>query len=82
VIPGWILIGLIAVLGGIVGLFLGENRRGLPLVGLLLGALLGPVGWLLVLVLPDHRRPCPVCGEKLLSDEPVCPECGHELPPP
>jgi hypothetical protein len=41
-----------------------------------------PVGWAQILILEDFRITCLVCGAKILPDEPVCLQCGHEPPPP
>lgn len=44
-------VGLGLVVGGIVGLLIG-NAKNRPLVGLLLGAILGCIGWIIIAVLP------------------------------
>ena len=55
---------------------------GFPRVALVLGLLHAATGWLLVLAFPDLRQTCPVCGAKIMCDEPVCLQCGREPPPP
>jgi len=51
-------------------------------VELFFSLLFVPVGWLQVLILDDYRVTCPVCGAKILCDEPVCLQCGRQPPPP
>ncbi len=58
-------------------MLLGLNR-----LELLYSLIVVPVGWLQVLLLNDHRITCLVCGAKILPDESVCLQCGHEPPPP
>jgi hypothetical protein len=43
------------VIGGLVGLAIGQTR-GRPLPGFFLGLLIGPIGWLLVLVGPNPKK--------------------------
>ena len=63
------------IAGPLIGLGLGI-RRGQPIGGCFLGLLLGPLGWLLVLVSEDSRRtPCPACREPIMKDAEVCPFC-------
>ena len=44
-----------AVIGGLVGLAIGQ-AKGRPVPGFLLGILIGPLGWLLVLVGPNPKK--------------------------
>lgn len=43
------------IIGGLVGLAIGQTR-GRPLPGFFLGLLIGPIGWLLVLVGPNPKK--------------------------
>lgn len=66
----------------LVGSAIGANRgrRG---AGTLLGLLLGPIGWIVVLLGPDYRAACAHCRAPLAApDATVCARCGREQPPP
>ena len=81
----WYLIILWAVIGGIVGSMIGgrKNRYG---DGLVLGVLLGPVGWLIAALMDDHRPRCPSCRSVVDPLAVVCAHCRRQLvrsgPPP
>jgi hypothetical protein len=62
-------------LGALIGLWLG-SRRGQPIGGCLVSLLLGPLGWVLILMSSDsRRRPCPACKELIVKDAVICPHC-------
>jgi len=67
----WLIIG--AVVGGLIGA--SRNNVG---SGVVWGALLGPIGWLIVLFL-DERAKCPECRGPLAEGANRCQHCGHEL---
>ena len=46
--------------------------------GVVWGALLGPIGWILVLFL-DQRAKCPECRESLAEGAKRCQHCGFEF---
>jgi hypothetical protein len=69
----WIVVG--AVVGGIIGA--SRNNAG---SGVVWGALLGPVGWILVLFL-DERAKCPACHGPLADGALRCQNCGFDLGP-
>lgn len=83
VLAGLLLPLIVAALtSGLVGAVLG-TLRGRFFGGLLAGTLLGPFGWLLVLVSDDaRRRPCTQCGEAALKVAVVCPYCRSPMLPP
>ena len=63
------------MIGSFLGFLIGRNR-GQPIGGALLGALLGPIGWLIALLSSDKSRaPCPACKELIKADATVCPFC-------
>jgi predicted amidophosphoribosyltransferase len=67
----WFIVG--AVVGGIIG-----ASRNNAASGVVWGALLGPIGWVLVLFL-DERPKCPECRGSLSEGARRCQHCGHEL---
>ncbi len=61
-----------ALVGGMIG-----QGRGCPGFGVLLGLLLGPLGWLLTL-LNDKRTPCPECLRPCPTGARRC-QCGAQF---
>jgi len=62
-----------AVIGGLIG-----STRNNVASGVIWGALLGPIGWLLVLFL-DNRAKCPECRGPLPEDAKRCQHCGADF---
>ena len=69
----------VAWIGGIVGAYIAE-RRGVSVgVSFCIGALLGPIGWLIVGLLPHRGPPCPWCHAPLMAAGAiVCARCGRD----
>lgn len=67
----WIIVG--AAVGGVIGA--SRNNVG---SGVVWGALLGPVGWILVLFM-DDRAMCPECQGRLADGARRCQHCGIEV---
>ncbi len=73
---------------GLIGVVIGE-RKGRPFAGFVFGALLGPIGWVVVLLGPDLKaqqeatrlRKCPYCAELVQPDAKVCKHCGRDIAP-
>lgn len=66
---------------GIVGYFIG-GRRGRAYDGSILGFCLGPLGWIIVLVMEDKRSKCPHCASPILAESAtVCARCARDLRP-
>jgi len=63
------------VVGGLVGVLAGR-ARGRVLDGVFLGAVLGPVGWLIMLCSRDYRLRCIECGGILIEGARKCQHCG------
>ena len=72
-----ILLLWILVLGGI-GYVIGQ-RKGRPVGGFILGALIGPIGWLLVGFGNSYGLKCPSCKGQVPKDATKCMHCGSEL---
>ena len=66
------------VLMGIIGALLG-CIKGRPGIGAFGSVLLGPLGWLLVLLWRDERPKCPACKGVVAKDASRCRHCGAAL---
>jgi hypothetical protein len=56
------------------------QRKGQLLAGILLGFLLGPIGFLVVALMSGDRLPCPYCKELVIPGALLCPHCRSQLP--
>jgi len=65
----WLIIG--AVVGGLIGAK--HNQAG---SGIVWGALLGPIGWIITFALPDERPKCPECLGAIPEGARRCQHCG------
>jgi hypothetical protein len=65
---------LTAVVGAIIG-----NIKGRPSAGAFWGLLLGPLGWILMVCVPDQRPRCPECLGTVLTGAHKCKHCGSTL---
>ena len=68
-----------AIVGGLVGAAVGIGK-GRPLGGFILGAIVGPVGWLLVATGPSMHPKCPACLGTVPKGARKCMHCGESLP--
>lgn len=70
------------VVFGSIGLLIGQ-RRGRGFAGLVWGMVLGPVGWLLMFLLPSAASrkagACPHCGGVLPVGQMSCNHCGNAV---
>ena len=66
-----------AVVCGAIGGVVGASRNNVG-SGILWGALLGPIGWVLVLFL-DNRSKCPACKYPVPSGAIRCGQCGFDF---
>lgn len=70
---------VIAPVIGLIGLAIG-SIKGNGLFGFVLSLLLGPLGWLLVLLASDKRKKCPHCAGPLGEGKVTrCKNCGGSL---
>ncbi|MBN8726212.1 MAG: hypothetical protein J0H15_00725 [Xanthomonadales bacterium] len=63
-----------ALVGALIGL-----ARGRWLAGLLWGAVLGPIGWLVMLLSRPNRIECPACSRGNPPNVKACRHCGVNL---
>ena len=66
------------LLCGVVGALLGGSK-GQAGLGFVLGALLGPLGIIIVLVIDGDRKTCPSCMSKVHKNAKVCSHCGSTI---
>jgi hypothetical protein len=67
-----------AITGALIG-FLCGKARGQEAAGALLGALFGPLGWLVTFALADRRPKCAECGGVVIRNARRCRHCGAGL---
>lgn len=65
---------------GLVGFVLG-NTKGRGLFGFCLGALLGPIGWILVLCFSNTDAECPFCKKAVDERATICAYCRSSIAP-
>lgn len=65
---------LFTAIGGLIGWL-----RGRPIAGLVWGAALGPIGWLVVALLPARTIDCPECAHPNHTGAKRCGHCGVDL---
>ncbi len=53
--------------------------KGRWLAGLIWGAALGPIGWIIIAFSKSELRECPECGRRNQPDAKVCHGCGLDL---
>jgi hypothetical protein len=63
---------------GLVGALCGKSK-GQPGIGFILGALLGPIGWILSLLSGDVRPKCEACRQVVDPKATVCPHCRSAI---
>lgn len=75
----WLLIAITVVGivgGGLIGWWRGTFWRDVAL-----GATLGPLGWIVSIVLPARVRKCLACGHRNAAKQSICTRCSEALPP-
>ena len=71
-------IGLIIAINALIGWAIGKakQREG---AGILYGLLLGPLGWIVLMLFPSAGQKCPHCGGMAKKGAMVCCHCGRDL---
>lgn len=64
---------------GLVGYLIG-NGKGIGGLGCLLGGLLGPVGWIILIVMNGNKKQCNYCKQQIHFQATICPYCKKENP--
>jgi hypothetical protein len=77
--PELIVAVLWAVVMGGIGAAIGA-RKARTGFGFVLGALVGPIGWLIVLIMPSNQPKCPACKGDVIKGATKCKNCGSDLP--
>lgn len=82
-----IIFAVLALVGALIG-----QHKGRTGFGAILGFLLGPIGWLIVALMPSNeqqlkkrnpgpkQKKCPECAELVMADAKVCRYCGYRSP--
>jgi hypothetical protein len=80
-----LILPLVAITFGVFGAVIGASKE-MAGRGLVLGALLGPLGLVIIALLKPRERPpflalasCPACGERVRAAARSCRSCGREL---
>ena len=78
----WIWTLVFTVFCALVGAMIGRYKKAVAR-DTLLGAALGPIGWIISLCLPAHKpKPrCVACGREVVSGDAHCRHCGAKLSP-
>jgi len=74
----WISLIVGLIFSALIGILIG-NLRGRPGDGALYSLILGPIGWLIILVGPDYRPKCPECRGVIEEGARRCKNCGADL---
>jgi zinc ribbon protein len=69
------------VINAVVGAAIGA-RKNMAGGAIALSIFLGPIGWIIALVMEGNFRKCPFCAENVKDQAIVCPHCQRDLPKP
>lgn len=69
---------LSVILFGLIGMWIGR-LKGNASKGFWLGFLLGPLGWIIAILLPQDGERCPACGGVIVHGARKCCHCGEFL---
>lgn len=79
--PDWLPSVLWILVGGGIGAAIGA-RKNRTAFGFVVGFIIGPIGWLIVLVMPSNFPKCPACKGDVIPGATKCKNCGSDLPAP
>jgi len=76
----WLWAIALTIIGAAVGAWIGKRKHALAR-DTILGAALGPIGWIISLALPQAKpKPaCPACKREVDADDVHCRHCGAKL---
>jgi len=77
-VEGWFVLCGLSVMA-LIGYLLGQSR-GKPVRGAMIGFLLGPVGWFLIVLSPNENPMCPYCKGTIVHGAQKCKNCGSRIP--
>ncbi len=71
-------IGIIVIINALVGWAIGQSKQRAG-AGFLYGLLLGPIGWIVMILFPNAGQKCPHCGGMAKKGASVCCHCGRDI---
>jgi len=74
----WVTLIVSLILSALIGVWIG-NLRGRSGDGALYSLILGPIGWLIILIGPDYRPKCPECLGVIEEGARRCKNCGVDM---
>jgi hypothetical protein len=76
----WVWAAVFTIVGALVGAWIGKRRNAVKR-DVLLGATLGPIGWVISLLLPKEKAPlqCASCKGIVAAKDAHCRHCGVSL---
>ncbi|MEP6485070.1 MAG: zinc ribbon domain-containing protein [Rudaea sp.] len=77
----WLWTIVFTVVGAVVGAMIGKRKNTMARDAML-GAALGPIGWIISLYLPAPKKPtvCPACKKIVDPKDAHCKYCGAKIP--
>ncbi len=76
----WVWAIVFTIVCAVVGGWIGTYKKAV-VRDAILGATLGPIGWIISLCLPVRAQQCAQCGTRAPGVDRFCRRCGHTLQP-